>query len=65
MFLASSVLAACESKRLPLRRVLYQINTGGFERSAQGCFICQSDRDFSVDNLGPSNGCDANFRRAR
>jgi hypothetical protein len=39
--------------------ILNEVNPGGFERPAEGCFICEGNRDFPVSNLGSTDCCDA------
>jgi len=41
--------------------IVNEINSGGFERSAKGGFICEGNGDFPVNDLGPTDSCNANL----
>jgi hypothetical protein len=48
----------------PSSVILNEINPNVFERSSDGCFVCQRNWDLPVNDLGPTDRCHTYLRSA-
>jgi hypothetical protein len=48
-----------KTNAFPTSVIVDEINPSVFERASDSCFVCQRNGDLPVNNLGPTDRCDA------